>query len=49
MSNTGIQVDDLRHMIKSVLEGLAAGARNGKSMASKDAVSWSCGQSYAKV
>lgn len=37
MSNTGIQVDDLRYMIRTVLEGLSKGARRG-GMASRDAV-----------
>ncbi len=36
-SNTGIQADDLRHLIRSVLEGLSKGARRG-GMASEDAV-----------
>lgn len=37
MSNTGIHTDDLRHLIKAVLEGLSKGAKRG-GMASKDAV-----------
>ena len=37
MSNTGIQVDDLRHLIGTVLGGLSKGAKRG-GMASDDAV-----------